>query len=102
MCSNNGYHNSNALFNYYYDFHEYVIYSFITGLHLEGPFINKDKKGAHKELFIEALDSQRINKMTEHYGTLDFVKIITMAPEQPFALETIKDLTKGGITVSIG
>ena len=40
--------------------------------------------------------------MTEHYGTLDFVKIITMAPEQPFALETIKDLTEGGITVSIG
>lgn len=79
-----------------------MYYAFIVGLHLEGPFINKDKKGAHKELFIEALDSQGINKMTEHYGTLDFVKIITMAPEQPFALETIKDLTKTGITVSIG
>ena len=72
------------------------------GLHLEGPFISKEKKGAHKELYIEALDSQGINKMIEHYGTLNFVKIITMAPEQPFALKTIEDLTKKGITVSIG
>ena len=74
----------------------------VLGLHLEGPFINKEKKGAHKELYIEALDSQGINKMIEHYGTLNFVKIVTMAPEQPFALKTIEDLTTKGITVSIG
>ena len=69
---------------------------------MEGPFISKEKKGAHKELYIESLDSQRINKMIEHYGTLDFVKIITMAPEQRFALETIEDLAKKNITISIG
>jgi N-acetylglucosamine-6-phosphate deacetylase len=69
---------------------------------LEGPFINKEKKGAHKELYIEALDSQGIKKIIEHYGSLNFVKIITMAPEQPFAMETIEDLAKRGITVSIG
>lgn len=40
--------------------------------------------------------------MLEHYGSLDFVKIVTMAPEQPFALETIKDLAKRGVSVSIG
>ena len=74
----------------------------MLGLHLEGPFISKEKKGAHKELFIESLNSQGINKMIEHYGSMDFVRIITMAPEQPFGLETIKDLAKKDITVSIG
>ena len=40
--------------------------------------------------------------MINHYGSLDHVKIITMAPELPFALETIKALTKMGIVVSVG
>ena len=75
---------------------------FHSGLHLEGPFISKEKKGAHKEVFIEALDPQGINKMNEHYGSLDSVRIITLAPEQPYSMETIKDLSKKGITVSIG
>lgn len=74
----------------------------ILGMHLEGPFINKEKRGAHKEMLIEDLDSSGIKKLIHHYGSLNFVKIITMAPEQPFALETIKVLTKMGIVVSIG
>lgn len=80
--------------------HSYLI--ICLGMHLEGPFINKEKRGAHKEMLIEALDSSGIDKMLDHYSSLDFVKIITIAPELPFAFDTIKALTKRGIIVSIG
>ena len=69
---------------------------------MEGPFIHKEKRGAHKEDLIESLDSTGVGKMINHYSSLDFVKIITLAPEQPFALDTIKSLTDRGIIVSVG
>lgn len=76
--------------------------STILGMHLEGPFINKEKRGAHEEMLIEALDSRGIEKMIDYYSSLDCVKIITIAPELPFALDTIKALKNRGIIVSIG
>lgn len=36
------------------------------------------------------------------YGTLENVKIITLAPEKVGALEIIKKLSDDGITVSVG
>lgn len=73
-----------------------------VGLHLEGPFISKEKKGAHREEYVETLDVGGIKKMIDFYGSLRFVKIITMAPEQSFAMEVIKYLVKENIIVSIG
>lgn len=40
--------------------------------------------------------------LTDVYGTLENVNIITLAPEKNGALEIIKKLSDDGITVSVG
>ncbi|KAM7347807.1 N-acetylglucosamine-6-phosphate deacetylase [Cochliomyia hominivorax] len=73
----------------------------ILGLHLEGPFINIQKKGAHPENCIKDLD-EGIKTVMETYGSLENVKILTLAPEKDCSGETIKKLTDMGITVACG
>ncbi|KAG0431683.1 hypothetical protein HPB47_021564 [Ixodes persulcatus] len=73
----------------------------ILGLHLEGPFISKHKKGAHKAQLIQSLDNG-LETVTKTYGPLDNVAIITVAPELDVEDTVIPSLVKRGITVSIG
>jgi N-acetylglucosamine-6-phosphate deacetylase len=51
----------------------------IWGLHLEGPWINKDKRGAH---IVQLIHSPAIEEVEEmlHYGK-GIIKMITLAPE---------------------
>ena len=71
------------------------------GVHLEGPFINFNKKGAHNEAFIRNCMSP--HDMEQCYGDLKDVRIITLAPELPGAMETIQWLTEEkNIVVSLG
>ena len=67
---------------------------------MEGPFINEEKKGAHNEVFIRSSVSPR--EVERCYGSLDNVRIITLAPELPGAMETIEWLTEKGVIVSLG
>lgn len=71
----------------------------ILGLHLEGPFLNPHQMGAHSTLFIKSFSEENIESF---YGTLDNVKMITLAPELPGALEVIRFLRQKGIVVSAG
>lgn len=73
----------------------------ILGVHLEGPFINIEKKGAHMDQYIKSLD-KGIDTINEIYGSLDNVVIVTLAPELPGATQAIKELTKLGIKVALG
>ncbi|EEC04828.1 N-acetyl-glucosamine-6-phosphate deacetylase, putative [Ixodes scapularis] len=73
----------------------------ILGLHLEGPFINKHKKGAHKAQLIQSLDDG-LEAVARMYGPLDNVAIVTVAPELDVDDTVIPSLVKRGITVSIG
>ena len=72
-----------------------------AGVHLEGPFINVNKKGAHNEAFIRG--SMSPDEVKRCYGDLGPVSIITLAPELPGAMETIQWLTHAkNIVVSLG
>ena len=51
----------------------------ILGLHVEGPWINKSKKGAHIESLIHSPSLKEVEALI-HYGK-DVLKIITLAPE---------------------
>jgi len=73
----------------------------LEGVHLEGPFINKEKKGAHEECLISSL-SNGMSDVREVYGSLENVSIITLAPELPGALDVVRQLTDAGIAVSLG
>ena len=76
-------------------------YSLCSGVHLEGPFINVEKKGAHCADFIRDNVSPRL--LEDCYGTLDNVAIVTLAPELRGSLETVEWLTKEKkIAVSLG
>lgn len=74
----------------------------VLGFHLEGPFISKHKKGAHKLQLIQNFESEGFNAVTRVYGPLDSVAIITMAPELDPEGVIIKELVNRGVTVSIG
>lgn len=51
----------------------------VLGLHLEGPWINKSKRGAHLESFIHSPGIEEVKEMLA-YGK-DVVTMITLAPE---------------------
>ena len=72
----------------------------IRGIHLEGPYLNKAFKGAMNEdwLWTPSLDSWL--KMWD--ASQGLVKLMTIAPELPGALEVIRDAAKKGVVISIG
>ena len=72
----------------------------ITGIHLEGPFLNPVKSGAlNADSFIEA-NVYNFCKLIE--GFEDMVKIITVAPEIKGSVELIRTISDKGIIVSMG
>ncbi|XP_055911096.1 N-acetylglucosamine-6-phosphate deacetylase [Eupeodes corollae] len=73
----------------------------ILGIHLEGPFISPQKKGAHPEICLKKFE-KNYETLISTYGTLDNVKIITLAPENDLSGEVTRKLASMGITVSVG
>lgn len=71
----------------------------IPGLHIEGPWINKIKRGAHIENFIHSPEMKEVKDLLE-YGKAA-IKIITLAPEV-CSLEIIDLIKSYGIIVSAG
>lgn len=72
----------------------------ILGIHAEGSFINPKRRGAMIEENILLPDVEKLEQMMA-YGK-GFLKIITIAPEVPGALELIKYAVDKGLVVSIG
>ncbi len=68
------------------------------GLHLEGPFLNPTKKGAHNPAYLRTPDRSLISDWTPEQG----VRLVTLAPELPGALELVEQLTTRGVVVSAG
>jgi N-acetylglucosamine-6-phosphate deacetylase len=71
----------------------------VPGLHIEGPWINKEKRGAHIESLIHAPQMDEVKELLE-YGKA-VIKMITLAPE--ICSEEIIELIKSyGIIISAG
>ncbi|MGL5126233.1 MAG: N-acetylglucosamine-6-phosphate deacetylase [Fusobacteriaceae bacterium] len=71
----------------------------VLGLHIEGPFISKEKKGIHNPKFIRPMDEAILMRLCESGSKT--VKIITVAPEN-ISGEYIAKLAESGIKVSLG
>lgn len=69
-----------------------------VGLHVEGPFLNPRKKGAHNPAYLRLPSPDLVRGWTPGNG----VRLVTLAPELPGALETIAALTRQGVIVSAG
>ncbi|XP_014375744.1 N-acetylglucosamine-6-phosphate deacetylase isoform X3 [Alligator sinensis] len=74
----------------------------VLGAHLEGPFISREKKGAHPEHCLRTFESGAFQDLLATYGALDCIRIVTLAPEMKRSGEVIEELTKRGICVSLG
>lgn len=74
----------------------------VLGLHLEGPFISLEKKGAHPEQFLRTFSAGGLHDLMEAYGSLDNVAMVTLAPELANSQSVVRELSQRNITVSLG
>lgn len=70
----------------------------ITGIHLEGPFINPKHKGAQNEKYIIEPTKELLEILTQSR----LVKLVTIAPEISGAISAIKFMRDRGIFISLG
>ncbi|MCL4262842.1 MAG: N-acetylglucosamine-6-phosphate deacetylase [Anaerolineae bacterium] len=69
-----------------------------VGLHLEGPFLNPQKKGAHNPQYMQLPSLEAI----ADWSPKTHVRLVTLAPELPGALPVITALAERGVIVSAG
>jgi N-acetylglucosamine-6-phosphate deacetylase len=68
------------------------------GLHVEGPYLSPARAGAHRPERLRAPDAGEASSWTPDAG----VRIVTLAPELPGALELVSQLSARGIVVAAG
>lgn len=71
----------------------------VLGVHIEGPFINVEKKGIHSEHEIRTLTDQDVNEIIEKGKGV--IKILTLAPELATRSQ-LEKLIANGIPLSAG
>ncbi len=72
----------------------------ILGVHLEGPFLNPQKRGAHPAEYLLPLTIENVKRVLGDYAHV--VKVMTLAPELDTTAEVIPYLRSLGIIVSLG
>ncbi|MDE5087087.1 MAG: N-acetylglucosamine-6-phosphate deacetylase, partial [Trichodesmium sp. St16_bin2-tuft] len=72
----------------------------IWGVHLEGPFLHPEKRGAHPQKYLLPLSIENVKQVIGDYSQT--VKIITLAPELDSTETIIPYLKNIGIIVSLG
>jgi N-acetylglucosamine-6-phosphate deacetylase len=72
----------------------------VLGIHFEGPFISKARRGVHPEQWLLPPSTEILSQfLKEARGT---GLILTLAPELPGALELIAAAREAGLVVSLG
>jgi N-acetylglucosamine-6-phosphate deacetylase len=69
----------------------------LAGIHLEGPFLNPDYAGAHRRELL-AVPADGLPAAYESPA----LRLVTLAPELPGALELIAELRRRGVAVALG
>ena len=70
------------------------------GIHLEGPFINMDKRGTHRQASLHKPDAALLSKWIQR--TKGRVKLITLAPELQGAMEVAGLAERSRVVVGMG
>lgn len=71
----------------------------IAGIHMEGPYLNPKRKGMQNGRYLRHPDLKELQTILSHTG--DRLKMATLAPELPGAMEMISYLTKIGVVVAV-
>jgi N-acetylglucosamine-6-phosphate deacetylase len=70
------------------------------GIHMEGPWISKVRCGVHPT---SAIVNPSLEAFDRYYRAANgYVRLITVAPELPGAIELIREAVKRGVRVSLG
>jgi N-acetylglucosamine-6-phosphate deacetylase len=72
----------------------------IVGIHVEGPFINRRKKGAQPEEGIRDPDADECRRLLVEADGL--IRVMTLAPELPGGLDLVRFLRREGVIASLG
>lgn len=72
----------------------------LLGVHLEGPFLSQKYMGAQCGDHLQLPDVALLKKWLKQFP--DLIKLITIAPELPKALDFIEYAVKQGIVISVG
>jgi len=74
----------------------------VLGVHVEGPFINIEKKGAHPEQHIKQ-PCKGMKSVEEMYGPgFNNVSLITLGPELEGSMDVVDGCVERGVCVSLG
>ncbi len=71
----------------------------VLGLHLEGPWLSREYKGAQNELYLTAPDPAKVQRVVAEGG--EAIVVVSLAPELPGADAAIAELRRRGIYVSL-
>lgn len=72
----------------------------LLGAHLEGPFLSPERPGAMDPGLFLAPEVEQLGRLVE--AGAGAVRVMTIAPELPGALELVRVMTRAGIVVSVG
>lgn len=70
------------------------------GIHLEGPYISHERRGAHPPEWLRLPDPAETERVLQLAG--GWLRLVTLAPELPGAEAMTRRLAQAGVTVSIG
>ncbi|MGC9269306.1 N-acetylglucosamine-6-phosphate deacetylase [Acidiphilium sp.] len=74
----------------------------MVGVHLEGPFLAANRRGAHRADWLLVPDEAALDRVLSDPALRRVLRLITLAPELPHALPAIRRLAALGIAVSLG
>jgi N-acetylglucosamine-6-phosphate deacetylase len=72
------------------------------GVHVEGPFLSKLRRGVHDAAFMVEPDAANLDALLADSVATAQITMLTLAPELPGALDAIRRLAALGIVVSVG
>ncbi|HWJ03973.1 MAG TPA: N-acetylglucosamine-6-phosphate deacetylase [Verrucomicrobiae bacterium] len=72
----------------------------VMGIHLEGPYLNPDQKGAQRLEYLQKPSLPEVKGYVQSGGGT--IKMLTLAPELPGSKEVIEYAKSQGIVVSLG
>lgn len=75
-------------------------HSNVYGIHMEGPYLNPELKGAMNEGYLWKPSIESWDKMWE--ASRGLIKIMTIAPELPGAIDVMRKAASLGVVLSIG
>ena len=72
----------------------------LAGVHLEGPWLSALFKGAHEESLLANPDLGDVTRLLDVCA--DVVRMVTIAPEKPGALDAIAELASRNVVAALG